>query len=626
MRIPASEDWDWFGARSARELESLGVDSFRYTWILKAYAWFWSRLPKSAQERFEPPVDGISPRRPPVNLVPFPCAKLGGILDSDAGTINFLSVDSNGSLKCNAEAANCSASRLAHKAALFVYQIFQKYNPKVGFPNVRILSSDVEGGSLALSAMIAAFCQILKVEVPDSIIATGCFQTDEKGDSTLTPVEPGTFAQKLIASARFGYGQFFYVKGQKGFFRDSTPMEPDELLKQLKNTGLIPADSNLQVLEVEKKPMSALFRIAREIASELSFSTGRELAEFLHELSHQGHWKEPEFEQFLETFISSKSALVKHVALEMRSRQELHRGNTLKAQEFRALVEPLKPSDIPLGPLGSYLKEEETSSRVIQKLDLGVWEETDPDILLMDRILERQEGNIKDGLADIEDLRVALAGENTKARRLFFLGRLRRDVNLLRKAWDKLTIFQEYWDDIFAYTKEQNRRDEPLGRQLNQCLECQKDYWVLTGELFQAPFLQNFKLPENFNAYDLTAWLDWVLMYANPETIDFEDCLKKADHFYEGWKGHPCYMPYEKFLINKLGSPEQQQHARDQLLQAEHLKEPTYIMAILALRTARVLGDDALLQRAYDAVPDSLRWLADELMKKPEEIIFRCPY
>ena len=132
MKIPASEDWNWFGSQTAAELESLGVDSFNDTWILESYAWFWSRLPKSAQERFQPPVDGISPQGPPANLVPFPCAKLGGILDSDAGTINFLSVDSNGSLKCDAGSVNCSAREFAHKASSCT-RFFKNTIPRWGF-------------------------------------------------------------------------------------------------------------------------------------------------------------------------------------------------------------------------------------------------------------------------------------------------------------------------------------------------------------------------------------------------------------------------------------------------------------------------------------------------------------
>ncbi|MBR0191112.1 MAG: hypothetical protein IJQ31_03495 [Thermoguttaceae bacterium] len=622
MKIPASEDWNWFGSQTAAELESLGVDSFNDTWILESYAWFWSRLPKSAQERFQPPVDGISPQGPPANLVPFPCAKLGDGLDSDAGIINFVSVDSKGSLKCEAEWENSSACKFAHEAALFVYQIFQKYDPTVGFPNVGRLPGSVEGGSIALSAMIAALCRILNVAVPDTIIATGCFQMDENGRASLKTVEPETLAQKLIASARLGFRKFFCVKDQKGF-GGTEVMSAKDLLEKLKEKDWIPYDSELEIQEVSPRPWLALFEIARELPP----SSGKELAEFLAELSHQYLWFEPSFTDLLETLAESSTRLVKHVALEMRSRAALHQGKTQEAQEFRQKVPPLEPTDFPFGPLGSFLKYEETSSRVIQKIDMGIWDETDPDVERMRRILRRQKDSIEDRIADIEDYRSALSAANTEARRLFFLGRLYRDENLLIRAWDELTAFQKYWQDIFEYTKRQHRSDETLQRQLNQCFECLEDYWVLTGKLLPAPFIpEDFNFSDDAPAYDLVAWLDWVLMYGKPENTSFGRFFKRADELWGKYSGYPNFKPYEKFLIYKLGTPEEQEHARSQLAQARHLNEPEDILAVIALRTASVLGNEALFQKALQAVPSSLRWLADELMKKPEEIVFRCPY
>lgn len=620
--IPASEDWGWIGTKSASELESLGVDSFNDTWILESYEWFWSRLPKSMQEHFRHPVERISPRRPPVNLVPFPCAKSGDDLDSNAGIIDFLSVDSNGSLKCDAGSVNCSAREFAHKAALFVYRIFQKYDSTVGFPNVGILSGNVEGGSIALSAMLAALCRILKVEVPDSIIATGCFQMDKDGKPTLKAVETETLAQKLIAAARFGYSKFFCVEKQKGVFNHEE-LPAKSLLMKLKDNILIPSDSGLEICEVSKNPWLALFELARELPS----SSAKELAEFLAELSHQGLWYEPNFAKLLETLADSPSRLVRHVALDMRSRVDLHQGNTLDSQQFRLKVPKLNPTDIPFGPLGSYLKYEETSSRVILKIDLGIWGNQDPDIQLMHRILQRQKECIKDELADIEDCRSALSAANTEARRLFFLGRLYRDENLLLRAWDELTAFKDHWPDIFEYTNRQHRSDETLQRQLNQCFECLEDYWVLTRKLLPAPFIpEDFKFSEDAEVYDLVAWLDWVLMYGNPQNTSFEIFFKKVDELYKDKKNYPYFKPYEKFLIYKLGTPEEQAHSRNQLFQAEHLERPRGILTVLAMRTAWVLGNPDLLQKARNAVPESLIWLADELMQKPEEIVFRCPY
>jgi len=623
MRFPQIEDWEWVGVSTSRELEDAGTDSFSAEWIRRAYSWFWNRLPKSERSNFKPPFEGISPLRPPLKYVPFPASIGSDSPTKDSGIIGFVAVDSNGSPHTEIETGENDGTKVfAHKAASYVYKIFQKFDSSVGFPRVEIEAQNAEGGSTALSSMIAALCRILKIEVPDSIIATGCFETRDDGESLLRPAATGTFAQKLIAAARFGFQKFFCVEGQKGQF-NSKDLVPAELFEALKSDGLIYTDSELEIIEVSKNPTHALF----EIGCELPTSTGKELAEFLAELSHQNLWYRPDFVRLLETLGKSESRLVSHLALEMRSRVELHRGNTQEAQKFRLQIPQLRASDFPFGPLGSYLKYEETASRVILKIDLGIWNDDDQDVQLLHRILRRQREYIEDRIADIEDIRIAMVAANTDARRLFFLGRLYRNENLLCRAWDELTAFQEYWPEIFEYTEKQNLKDETLSRQLNQCLECQEDYWNLTGKLFPTPFLpENFELPDDANAYVLTAWLRWVFVYRKYSEVSFDRFFKRADELYKNYANYPNFQPYEKFLIFKLGNAEEKAHAREQLARANHLEEPEGILSVLAMRTSWILRNEILLQRSWNAVPWSLRGLANELMKKPEEIVVRCPY
>lgn len=626
----ATVNWCWFGKTPSGKLAKEGKCSCSPLWLQKAYRWFHDRLPSSLKEKFHSPRE-VSPVGPPSRFVPFPaCIQESSEKNRelfDMGVLAFLSVDSNGSPDAgNTRDRNDSVHRLAYEAARYVYDLFRKLQPQIGYPNVEIAAPDADGGSLALSAMIAAACRILKVPCPDDIVATGCFQ-----DRKLQPVCEDTLWQKTAASVRYGYRKFFIVTGQKGTWKGQS-FTPDKLLEILQEEGVLPKDAPFEFIEIPTNPLEAIFRILRELPEGAEDETAMLLAVFekvylRSDLSHEHDI----ILDVLSPFTQSSSVLVRHVALDILCRRELHLGNTPQADKYRRETPCLSPSKFPFGLLGYYLKYEETASKAILDLDLGYWSPEHPDHQQMERILERLKGNINDKVADIEEIRNALALANTRGRRLMFLGRLNEDPELLEQAWGEFTAFQPYWKEIFEYAGKYDLSDNTFRRQWNQCMECLADYWNLTRKILRCPGFSMEEPLEGKSGYDLISKLQSWVIQKSPETISLEEFLRDADAHYEDWKRYPNFLPYEKVLIYGLGTDADREHAQKQLARAEHLLDASRrrgIFALLGMRTAFVLKDMELLNRIYDeiAADNPLKKIADKLMEEPEKIGFRCPY
>lgn len=405
-------------------------------------------------------------------------------------------------------------------------------------------------------------------------------------------------------------------------------MSLEELLKTLQKEGILPQDTALQFIEVPQDPLKAIFRILQEMPD----GTDKEMAilwtafseKFLHSDFING------LDDFLSTvhpLTQSRSPLIRHVALDILCRRELHLGNTPQADIYRRETPPLRPSEFPPGCLGCYIKYEETASKAI--LDWGYWDSDHPDHQLLERLLERLKASVADQRVDIEELRNAMAMANTKGRRLLFLGRLSEDAKLLEQAWNEFVYFQEYWGEIFEYTAKENLYNETPQRQRNQCVECLTDYWFLTRKVLPCPDLPLEDPVEKANSYDLVAELSQSVTHEVP--ISLASFFEKADSDYKNWKGSPCFLPYEKMLIYGIGSESEQEHARQQLKQAFHLKDPSVrsgILALLGMRSAFVLDDLDWMNQIYHEIArdNPLKKIADTLMENPAKITFRCPY
>ncbi len=641
--------WEYFGKCSSKDLEYQGTDDLQPEWIQSAYRWFYERLPESQKKTFWKP-QNVPAAGPSARYVPFPCAiesRSNKQYSSEDGLIAFVSVDSNGDAAGeNLTYNNDIVKQHAYAAARFLYTLFRQFDDRIGFPNIEIQAPDASGSSLSLSAFLAALCQIMQIRLPDTFIATGSWEEkeekeeNEKKQSRFQTVGASALAEKIIAAVRFGYRKFLLVEGQKGTFEDAS-FSPSELLQKLKEDGTLPPDAPLEFIEVPTAPMEAVFRLLQELPEGNDCRTAALLRTY--EKQYLRHDARSGFDSIIKTvspFCESGSNLVKHVAFDILSRRELHLGNTQNARKYREQTPVLRPSEYPTGFLASYLKYEEAASRAVLELDLGNLDENHPAHALVERILERLKGNIFDDIADIEDVRTALALANTKARRLYFLGRLNADSVAISQAWEELTAFKDYWTEIFEYTKRMNLQDETFERQRNQCVECMADFRHVTGTVLECEKLpQTFELCDTQNAFDLVAWIQWHVMHETLDSGKIQGFRNKADGFYEGeksWKGFPNFLPYEKILLYRVGTDEDQRHARNQLARAFHLQlgeapipcAEADVLSLLAIRSAFLLEDAKLAETFYARIPQEslLKRIADRLFEEPSEAGFRCIY
>ncbi len=639
MNCSSCEDWGWFGRTGSFELAKAGTDEYAAPWAHNAYRWFYDRLPDSKKPEYTTPLNDAKSVGPPERLVPLPAAGKNGQTPFEQGAIFFLSVDSNGSRDDeNNIGTKDSVLHYACQAARYSYDMFRILDANVGYPRVELFvdeECEIDGGSLALPAMIAAVCRVLRIHVPDTIISTGLFETDSNS-SELRPVAPNSLSDKIVAAVRYGYHKIAVVQGQLG----AGGCSPADVLDSLVVNGTLPQDTVLEFFEVDPDPLLATFRIVSEIPD----SAATELAGLLAIFDKRYLRSDPYRNNGLvfETvspYLKSTSPLTRHVAADILRRRALHLGKTLEAEAWRKKTPELRPVDYPSGWLGSYLKYETAASQSVLKLDLGIWDDAEHD--RADRILDRLKGNIQDGAADIEEVRSAMALANTKAYRLRFRGRLEESKGLFENAWSELVAFYSFWDDLFEYTHRMGLIKETRNRQLNQCLECQFDYWTLTGKVLPSPdelYPVDFGLLDNVrDAFDLVAWLHFRLLSNQlPSSEELERYVAIADSRYDDCKRYPNYLPYEKAILLRLGDVRFQSRMKQRLADAKHLRESldvskpfsNSITALLAIRTAFALEcpDDAasVFERMDDT--GNLKQIARRLLADPERIGFRCPY
>ena len=633
---PPGVDWGTFGRFKVECLQKYGC-SRHYPWMNRAYRWLFGRLPKSLCHELKSPTtdETLSPHP---KWIPFPVAgnSRHGL---DAGAVLFCAVDSSGGTSEGTESSTLPSAAEAHAAARYIFDLFRQLDPEVGYPNIDISlgfqRAPLSGDSLSLPVMIASFGWLLKVHLPDDLIATGGFNNDRK---RLEPVGKETLDEKITAAARLGYHTFVIVKGQTAKFEGKT-LPPQELFEKLKDGGPLPKDTVMEFVEADTDPLNAFIDLVKRFVANPDTSDAQGLARLLAAYG-KNRLEKVDFERigFLE---NNPSELVRHVYCDLASRRALHRGETRLSEKYREAAPKIEPHQFPFGWLGSYLKFEETASRSVLQIDLGMWDDSDPTHEKADRILSRLMGNIADSAADIEDVRCALALANTRALRRLFRARLDRSPEPVQSAWGDVIRFERYWEEIFKYTKARGLDDETLSRQRNQVISYAECYRYLTGSLpsefeIVLPRAELIDLRDSFDSYDLCGWLTYRFLIGqtpNDEEVNryFQMAEKCAQSQEDRGNSYPYYLPFEKLLLRDLGTEDQRGEARERLRQAleHHASEGGGILSLLMMRCAAIAKfADFPPERFLDQLKEDspLRALGEELISRPEEIIGRTPY
>lgn len=633
---PQEINWGAFGSFTSENLIDYGTDS-ELPWMTEAYRWLYNRLPESRRREYEAPVTE-RPLSPHPKWTPFPVAGTGRT-GLDAGAVLYCMVDASGSVSEGSASEAIASLRDAYAAASCVFDLFRQHDPEVGYPKVDIPTRwgcDVEGSSLSLPVIIASFGWLLKVTLPDDLIATGCFDGKKQ---CLKPVGEETLGEKITAAARLGYHTFVVVKGQKAKIPGEGSASPEECFTRLKQDGTLAEDTEMEFVEVDTDPLIAFIGLVQKFVTNPDDFAAQGLARLL--AAYGKNRLDAGNDKFLDginVFEKSPSELVRHVYYDLASRWALHRGETEKAKRFRESMPVIQPPQFPFGWLGSYLKFEEIASWSILRLDLGYWDDTDPIHKKADRVLERLLDNIDDNAADIEEVRCALAQANTRARRHLFQARRKNSPELALSAWDDVIRLERYWDDIFRYTKQRGLKSETLWRQWNQVIDCAECCRRLTGslpprfdEVLPREELCSLRQLSKPNSFDLCGWLTYRFLIGQKPNNEEASCyLQMAKDCY--WRdSYPSYLPFEKFLIRQLGTEEQRAEARKCLRRAleEQSENSGGILSLVMMRCAAVVKCDNFPPEKFLSQlteGSALRALGEEFLSVPEELVWRTPY
>jgi len=612
MTVPSVTDWAWLGRQRIDDIARLATQKSQPAyWLKEAYAWLYSRFDAGRQKTLPRPI--ASAKGPPNGFIPV----LGACHD-DSGVLGFVSVEFPPS-RCSEPVEDYQ--RAACDAAEAIACIFRKLDYELGFPHVELHLQNAGGSSVALSAAIAALINLLSLTLREDVAATGCFDNKNR----FAPVDSSTLKNKIKIAEQWAYQRVLVVEGQKG----------------------IPNGCGLEIVEVPRNLVEALFVIAREAAvSPADPAIARLLAVF-DQAAVRADPRDQDLERTLQItadFVQPTTPeLARHVAHDIRSRALLHAGLTNDAANEKKKADDVRPGpfEFPSGWLGNYLKWHQVAHHAVLALDQGRWEDTESEHRLLDRTLERLLGAISDQQAGREELLAALFLSNTRARRLDFLGRWHRDCSVLCRAWDDVTRFRPHWPALFDYCRQIGLRDGDLHRQHNCCLEVLASYWHLKGHLPDSwskigytfwPEASSVEV-EQLGPFDLPNLLRWKVISGQEVGVDLVDRILKAARrmFQQAGGSYPMFLAFEAVLRYGAGDEHQRREAAEALAQSVLFSPelpPTSILTLLALRAERLLkaAGCSIAEPVRPAAGTLLAVRADDLLRSPDDLVHRCPY
>ncbi|GHT47164.1 hypothetical protein FACS189454_09300 [Planctomycetales bacterium] len=599
--IPATPDWQWFGSLNDEQLAEYVADNSNIAWLQDAERWRTGRKNVLFLRNYAPVLTAAN----------------------GDGQLGFIAVDNNTTY--GEKFFPSEFEEHAYTAASFVFDLFRPFDKSLTTPHINILLNKTGGGSsLSLPTMIAALQRLTGIRLPDTIVATGCFDNSRK---RLLPVSPDTLPAKIKVAKRFGYRMLLVVKGQT--------FSPNA-------SGV----GDIQIIEVDENPQLALFDVIKLAENQNDAEEG--IARLLGTYSNRRICVGiDEAERITKPFVNSISELVRHVANDICSRAALHQGKTEKSAVYRKAAGTLEWDEIPTDALGHYLRYEEVASSSVLAIDSGEWDDNFYAHTELDKRIEHLKQAVKGGFADADDYLSLFAMLNTRALRRRFVSRYARVLEL-QSAWNDLTYFYSEWDKIFAYANRIDRRDTTFERQRNYCLECLADWYHLiiphssvAKELPLAKeFLSSYKLRMGFaednklNGFDCIAWIHYRYLIDEPFwDSDGELAIYRIRNC--GGLEFPNYISYELLLRYRTISQEERDFCVKKLRcayneQQKRLKDsPASIMSILALRTRQILLNNDCRNLRHPVTPPKdtpLRKIYDDLLSAPDTLIERCPY
>jgi hypothetical protein len=615
---PDRPDWTWLSANDVPTLEAKGTHSASVLWLAQLCQWLHERGVVRAPARL------VEPAGLPNGVFPICTA----VQEVDRGLIGFLEID--GPPGSGVELDDDAAASV-QSATDAVLAMLAPLHPDAQRPTLQVHNaSPIYGTSLALPAALVVVAHLLQTDLPDDLVATGCWNDAAGG---FEPVLPDTLLLKAEAARGWGYARMLVVEGQRGM-RDlpietiEVPADPRRLLSALLEChGFDPTgEAALTALATFD------LYVARAIGSERDFNRGERISQAF------GHSDDP---------------LLRHLAADMHSRALLHVGLTAQADELARVDLPRDSCDRPDGILGDRLVYDRAAHLSMVQLDLGEWDDGHPDHAEVDSLIE----SIDASWPTRHQRLMRLILRNARARRHEYLGRRDEDAGLIARAWSDYTADADAWDELLnEYAVARLRLPEySLPRQHNQCIDVLASMAAVNGrEQFDwpgalpgsvpAPWASVIERlwpadhpegpPDDSVPFDLLAWLKyhWSVNDGAPT-----DVTRRVWELVERWCGndpsaYPLTSVYEWLMLpcyrDAVPRDACVARLRGGLQPHEGLFGSTSILCILDLRTVRVLemlGETAQAPTQPTA-GGGLARLHDAMLSVPERIHLRCPY
>lgn len=474
-------------------------------------------------------------------------------------------------------------------------------------------STEINGGSAALSSFIATILHLASIDTPSNWGATGCL---EKINNGMQFVPSKSLDLKIAAAIAFGLKKIFIIEGSD-----------------------IPSKyaGKIELKELPRNPRDAFFEIVKNIGA-LASSEDLHLAYLFQIDEHHKH------DLKLHPVISeyqTNDGLDGGYANLLIGKNYLHKGETQQASSYFKKAESIfanntsKPLD---NPLNLFIQLHLPAQIIISYIDTGegLIHFNDKEKSVLPELIEIDSKFqlFFETLPTKETGYGLLAFKNSLGRLYESYGSIFKDKKAIEKSWQYRIQMKDHWESLYEYAKDIPHFSAfDSGAQYNQCVDVLYRHKVLFGEC-PANWLNTIKdyaqnlykdIPTNF--YDLLAYTRWHFILDQLDNSLIESIwstINKHTPF-----NHSLTAVAELLLTEYQQSDQPDQAIKEEIIKAIRSSgvyqntDETSILSLLKQRSKAVLGE-AITSPDDQAIP--LNKIINELCKSPDEVFARMVY
>lgn len=622
-------DWAWLLGEDMASLAGWAAAGL-WAWPRDAYAWRYRRLPENLRAGLPAPAGGGAFFLP-ANAFPVLSCNI------QKGTRSLSFVRTVIGPPDHSEISDRNAAATAAAAQAVALLAHSRQSVRVAW--IQPYWAVIDGGSAGLSAFIQACLSLLHIPFPDGFIATGGWQNGPvlfdgtQLSGKFVPVAEDTLGLKLRLAEEWGFTRIFLVDGQTGWEKSGWPEE--------------------RIIFLPAAPALALPVIVREIlagAGMDSAEADETLAATLEAFDRAMVNSSPNDRNleatvtmtapFVDGLSPREMPLSAYLARDIRSRAYLHFGDVGKARdELAALDSFATPHPLPAGWLSLYLTYEVLAHRSVIAVDTGRWGDEGPEHAALDEAIDR----LCRDCSSVDRMLVASWLLSARAMRLRFVGRLARKKELIIRAHDDLTRYEDAAMRLARHAivgmgmgnHGERRRQNNLIKvyaNLKDLNALDGEYRSRTERLWPGDMPElSLSAPEGaawlvrdedrrLSPFDIAAWLQWHgVLKKKVSGGGVELALDRAE---AGTGGATLWYPWtlvaENALRYRLGSEADRDRAAGLLRRAVYFN-PEFrngMFSILGIRAAALAGmEDDMVQKPDKEPFPGLLDLAEKLLK-----------